>query len=338
MKIKAAAAATLILLVATIALPTLTQKAEAESDKSSAYAVNAILGKALINVQTLVAQERGSEAYDELNKRLEDARKLAETAQRELKEGEYQRALSDSMRALTTLTSVAAELNEDAGEQIVAAKHSTLRISSLLNVVKNLTEAASAKGYDVSAVKLRLEAAKRLVEEAQTLSAKRDALGAGKKVAESKSTLSHIVSALSQVYGEEKVEIVEGYVNKTLNRIYGVEGVEGRFTELIKEINSSKKHLQAGRLRPALKNISEAMKQMEKMVNDDLKKVNEELNSLKKQINDLKAKGVNVEGLERFLQEATETVKQASTHLEKGDYITARIRLAQLESALHRLR
>lgn len=334
-KVKVAAAAILVLLPALI-LPAYTLT-YAESDESSAYAVNSILEKAISKMQMLVAQERGSQKYEALNKRLGYANELAERVQKELRERAYQQALNSSMEAFTILSSVAAELRESEEEQMVAAKHSALRMGTLLGGVKNLTEAAAAKGYDVSVLKRKLEDASRLVEDANSLYAKGDFSNAGKRLAESRSMLGQVMSDLSRAYEKEKVELVKEFVNKTLSRIYEVEA-EGRFIEQVKELNSSRHQLQSGKLKLALKNINEVMKQMEKKVNNDLKNIKEELVSVKKQISDLQAKGVNVEKQRKMIEEASRMVEQAALIANKGDYITAKTMLTQAESILRSLR
>lgn len=340
LKLKAVAttASIALLILAAFTLPTTFETADAQDERSSAYAVNMILEKALRNIQTLVEQERGTQAYEVLNRRLEGVRQMAEAAQRELKEGAYQQALSASMNALKSLTSITAELKDSADEEIVAAKHTTLRMNIFVNSIKNLTELASTKGYDVSTLKSRLKDVETLVKEAQNLSAKQDTLGSSQKIAESKKMLGHIISDLCRAYDKEKVKIVEDYVNKTLKRIYEVEEVRSRFTEQIKEFNSTKNQIQGGNFRSSLKRINEALENMEKKVREDLNNVKEEMVNLKKQINNLKAKGVNVEKQERLLQEAANMIEQASTYLEKGDYVAARMKIAQIESVLHRFR
>lgn len=337
MKVKVVAIVTVVLLAA-IALPILTQRADAKDDRGSAYAVNAILEKALARIEELVAEEKGTQTYDALKKRLEYAQQLAENARMGLERGAYQQALNDSMRALTVLSSVAAQLKENKDEEVVAAQHSILRVNTFLNGLKNLTDAASAKGFDVSGVKMKLEAVERLVEEARTLSAKKDSLGAGRKVAESKRGLGQIVSALNQAYEKERVKLIERYVNDTLSRIYGVEEARSGFIEQIRDLNSTRRQMQAGDSRQAIKGVNEAMKQIERKLSEDLKRANEELFNLKERVNDLKARGVKVERLEALIQEATDLLTQASAHLEKGDYVAARVKLAQAEAALQRLR
>lgn len=338
MVVKAAAIAMLILLAAlTIPQHALTGTDAGEA-RNSAYAVNQILGEAIKNLQTILKEEEGNQVYEALKIRLKDAEALAERAQKALNEGAYQDALNTSLKALSIVKNAAAEISEDEEEQLVAAAHSALRISTVLSGVKNLTDVASAKGYDVSNLRERLEVVSKLLEEARSLSARGDALGAGRKVAESKSMLGHLVSGLNQAYAKEKAKLAEEYVNKILSRIFSAEGVKNKFTEQIEELNISKRHIQAGNLRPAIKQIKEAMKQMQKGLKEDLKKVSDELLKLRKQINDLKAGGVDVEREERLIQEVSKLVEQATAYLEKGDYIAAKMKVVDAEAALRRLR
>ena len=337
MVVKAAALATLILLAA-LTVPQITMtEADADGVKNSAYAVNQILDKAIKNIQTVLKGE-GDQAYEALRIRLKEAVTLAEKAQKALNEGTYQDALNNSLKALSIVKSVAAEIKESEEEQIVAASHSTLRMSTLLSSVKNLTESAAAKGYDVSNISEKLAAVSKLVEEARNLSARGDALGAGRRVAETKSMLGHLMSNLNQAYTKEKANLAEEYVNQTLLKIFSAEGVKSRFKEQIEKLNSSRRHIQAGNLGEAVKQINEAMRQMKKSLSEEVKSLGEEIQKIRKQLNDIKAKGVNVDREERMLQDAYELLEQATALLENGDYLAARIKIAEAEAVLQRLR
>jgi tetratricopeptide (TPR) repeat protein len=338
MVVKAAALATLILLAAlTVPQVTLTE-ADAGGVKDSAYALNQILNKAIANLQTVLKRGEGDQAYEALNIRLKEAGTLAEKAQKALNEGAYQDALNNSLKALSIVKSVAAEIKESEEEQILAASHSTLRMSALLTNIKNMTNSAAAKGYNVSNLAERFVAVTKLVEEARNLSARGDALGADRRVAEAKSMLGHLVSNLNQAYAKEKAKLAEEYVNKTLGRIFSAEGAKGRFKEQIEELNSSRRQIQAGKLGEAVKQINEAMKQMKKNLGEEAKRLGEEIQKIRKQLNDIKARGVNVDREERMLQEASKLAEQATALLEKGDYIAARMKVAEAETILQRLR
>jgi len=338
MVVKAAAITTLILLAA-LTVPQLTlTEAEAGGVKNSAYALNQILERAIKNVQTVLNEEEGNKAYEALKTRLEEAETLAERAQKALNEGAYQDALNISLKALNIVKSIAAEIKESEEEQIVAASHSTLRMNAILCNLKNLTDSAAVKGYNVSNLSEKLEAVSKLVEEARSLSAKGDALGAGRRVAETKIMLGHLVSSLSQAYAKEKIKLAEEYVNKILTRISGAEDAKSRFKEQIEELNSSKRQIQAGNLSIAIKRVNEAMKRMEKNLNEEIKELSDELLTLEKRLNVIKARGVNIEREEKMLQEVSKLVEQAKAFLEKGDYITARMKLAEAEDVLERLR
>jgi tetratricopeptide (TPR) repeat protein len=338
MVVKAAALATLILLAAlTVPQFTLTE-ADAGGIKDSAYALKQILDKAVANLQTVVKGGEGNQTQEVLKIRLKEAETLAEKVQKALNEGAYQDAVNSSLKALSILRSVAAEIREDEGEQVVASSHSTLRMNNLLSRIKNLTEAAAAKGYNVSNLAEKLTAVSQLVEEARSLSARGDSLGAGEKVAEAKRMLGHLVSSLNQAYAKEKARLAEDYVNKTLGRIFSAEGLKGRFKEQIEELNSSRRQIQAGNLGAAMKQINEAMRQMKKSLSEEAKRVVEEVQQIRKHLNDIKARGVNVEREERMLQEASKLVEQATALMEKGDYIAARMKIAEAEAILHRLR
>jgi len=335
--IKAAAIATLILLAA-LTFPQLTlTEAEAGGVKNSAYALNQILERAIKNVQTMLNEEGGNKAYEALKIRLKEAENLAERAQKALREGAYQDALNTSLKALTIVKSIAAEIKESKEEQRVAASHSTLRMSILLSGLKNLTDSAAAKGYNVSNLSGKLEAVAKLVEEARSLSARGDALGAGRMVAEAKRMLGHVVSNLNKAYVEKKSKLAEEYVNKTLGRIFSAEGVKDRFKEQIEELKSSRHHIQAGNLGAAMKQINEAMKLMKKSLSEELKKVRDEIQQIEKRLNNSKARGVDVEKEEKMLQEASKLIEQATTLLEKGDYLAAKF-IADAEAILQRLR
>jgi len=336
--VKAAAIATLILLAA-LTVPQLTlTEAEAGEVKNSAYALNQILERAIKNVQTVLSGEEGNKAYEALKSRLKEAETLAERARKALNEGTYQDALNTSLKALNIVKSIAAEIKESEEEQIVAATHSTLRMSILLSGLKNLTDSAAAKGYTTSNLSEKLEAVSKLVEEAKSLSARGDTLGAGRRVAEAKSMLGHLVSSLNKAYAEEKRRLAEEYVNRTLGRIFSAEDVRGRFKEQIEELNLSRRQLQAGNLGAAVAQINEAMKQMKKSLNEELKKVADRIQQIEKRLNESRVRGVDVEREERMLQEASKLVEQATALMEKGDYIAARMRVAEAEAILQRLR
>jgi hypothetical protein len=338
MVVKAATLAALILLAAlTVPQITLTE-ADAGGVKGSAYALNQILDKAITNLQTVLKGGEGDQAYEALKIRLKEAETLAEKAQKAFNEGAYQDALNNSLKALSIVKSVAAEIKESEEEQIVAASHSTLRMSALLTNIKNMTNSAAAKGYNISNLAERLAAVSQLVDEAKSLSAKGDALGAGRRVAEAKSMLGHLVSNLNQAYAKEKAKLAEEYVNKTLGRLFGAEGAKGGFKEQIEGLNASRRQIQAGKLGEAVKQINEVMKQMKKNLSEEVKSLGEEIQKIRRQLNDIKAKGVNVDREERMLQEASKLAEQATALLEKGDYIAARMKVAEAETILQRLR
>ena len=338
MVVKAATLAALILLAAlTVPQITLTE-ADAGGVKGSAYALNQILDKAITNLQTVLKGGEGDQAYEALKIRLKEAETLAEKAQKAFNEGAYQDALNNSLKALSIVKSVAAEIKESEGEQIVAASHSTLRMSALLTNIKNMTNSAAAKGYNISNLAEKLAAVSQLVDEAKSLSAKGDALGAGRRVAEAKSMLGHLVSNLNQAYAKEKAKLAEEYVNKTLGRLFGAEGAKGGFKEQIEGLNASRRQIQAGKLGEAVKQINEVMKQMKKNLSEEVKSLGEEIQKIRRQLNDIKAKGVNVDREERMLQEASKLAEQATALLEKGDYIAARMKVAEAETILQRLR
>jgi len=338
MVVKAATLAALILLAAlTVPQITLTE-ADAGGVKGSAYALNQILKKAITNLQTVLKGGEGDQAYEALKIRLKEAETLAEKAQKAFNEGAYQDALNNSLKALSIVKSVAAEIKESEEEQIVAASHSTLRMSALLTNIKNMTNSAAAKGYNISNLAEKLAAVSQLVDEAKSLSAKGDALGAGRRVAEAKSMLGHLVSNLNQAYAKEKAKLAEEYVNKTLGRLFGAEGAKGGFKEQIEGLNASRRQIQAGKLGEAVKQINEVMKQMKKNLSEEVKSLGEEIQKIRRQLNDIKAKGVNVDREERMLQEASKLAEQATALLEKGDYIAARMKVAEAETILQRLR
>jgi septation ring formation regulator EzrA len=338
MVVKAATLAALILLAAlTVPQITLTE-ADAGGVKGSAYALNQILDKAITNLQTVLKGGEGDQAYEALKIRLKEAETLAEKAQKAFNEGAYQDALNNSLKALSIVKSVAAEIKESEEEQIVAASHSTLRMSALLTNIKNMTNSAAAKGYNISNLAEKLAAVSQLVDEAKSLSAKGDALGAGRRVAEAKSMLGHLVSNLNQAYAKEKAKLAEEYVNKTLGRLFGAEGAKGGFKEQIEGLNASRRQIQAGKLGEAVKQINEVMKQMKKNLSEEVKSLGEEIQKIRRQLNDIKAKGVNVDREERMLQEASKLAEQATALLEKGDYIAARMKVAEAETILQRLR
>jgi len=338
MVVKAATLAALILLAAlTVPQITLTE-ADAGGVEGSAYALNQILNKAITNLQTVLKGGEGDQAYEALKIRLKEAETLAEKAQKAFNEGAYQDALNNSLKALSIVKSVAAEIKESEEEQIVAASHSTLRMSALLTNIKNMTNSAAAKGYNISNLAEKLAAVSQLVDEAKSLSAKGDALGAGRRVAEAKSMLGHLVSNLNQAYAKEKAKLAEEYVNKTLGRLFGAEGAKGGFKEQIEGLNASRRQIQAGKLGEAVKQINEVMKQMKKNLSEEVKSLGEEIQKIRRQLNDIKAKGVNVDREERMLQEASKLAEQATALLEKGDYIAARMKVAEAEMILQRLR
>ena len=338
MVVKAATLAALILL-ASLTVPQITlTEADAGGVKGSAYALNQILDKAITNLQTVLKGGEGDQAYEALKIRLKEAETLAEKAQKAFNEGAYQDALNNSLKALSIVKSVAAEIKESEEEQIVAASHSTLRMSALLTNIKNMTNSAAAKGYNISNLAERLAAVSQLVDEAKSLSAKGDALGAGRRVAEAKSMLGHLVSNLNQAYAKEKAKLAEEYVNKTLGRLFGAEGAKGGFKEQIEGLNASRRQIQAGKLGEAVKQINEVMKQMKKNLSEEVKSLGEEIQKIRRQLNDIKAKGVNVDREERMLQEASKLAEQATALLEKGDYIAARMKVAEAETILQRLR
>jgi septation ring formation regulator EzrA len=338
MVVKAATLAALILLAAlTVPQITLTE-ADAGGVEGSAYALNQILDKAITNLQTVLRGGEGDQAYEALKIRLKEAETLAEKAQKAFNEGAYQDALNNSLKALSIVKSVAAEIKESEEEQIVAASHSTLRMSALLTNIKNMTNSAAAKGYNISNLAEKLAAVSQLVDEAKSLSAKGDALGAGRRVAEAKSMLGHLVSNLNQAYAKEKAKLAEEYVNKTLGRLFGAEGAKGGFKEQIEGLNASRRQIQAGKLGEAVKQINEVMKQMKKNLSEEVKSLGEEIQKIRRQLNDIKAKGVNVDREERMLQEASKLAEQATALLEKGDYIAARMKVAEAETILQRLR
>jgi septation ring formation regulator EzrA len=338
MVVKAATLAALILLAAlTVPQITLTE-ADAGGVEGSAYALNQILNKAITNLQTVLKGGEGDQAYEALKIRLKEAETLAEKAQKAFNEGAYQDALNNSLKALSIVKSVAAEIKESEEEQIVAASHSTLRMSALLTNIKNMTNSAAAKGYNISNLAEKLAAVSQLVDEAKSLSAKGDALGAGRRVAEAKSMLGHLVSNLNQAYAKEKAKLAEEYVNKTLGRLFGAEGAKGGFKEQIEGLNASRRQIQAGKLGEAVKQINEVMKQMKKNLSEEVKSLGEEIQKIRRQLNDIKAKGVNVDREERMLQEASKLAEQATALLEKGDYIAARMKVAEAETILQRLR
>jgi len=338
MVVKAATLAALILL-ASLTVPQITlTEADAGGVKGSAYALNQILDKAITNLQTVLKGGEGDQAYEALKIRLKEAETLAEKAQKAFNEGAYQDALNNSLKALSIVKSVAAEIKESEEEQIVAASHSTLRMSALLTNIKNMTNSAAAKGYNISNLAEKLAAVSQLVDEAKSLSAKGDALGAGRRVAEAKSMLGHLVSNLNQAYAKEKAKLAEEYVNKTLGRLFGAEGAKGGFKEQIEGLNASRRQIQAGKLGEAVKQINEVMKQMKKNLSEEVKSLGEEIQKIRRQLNDIKAKGVNVDREERMLQEASKLAEQATALLEKGDYIAARMKVAEAETILQRLR
>jgi septation ring formation regulator EzrA len=211
-------------------------------------------------------------------------------------------------------------------------------MSALLTNIKNMTNSAAAKGYNISNLAEKLAAVSQLVDEAKSLSAKGDALGAGRRVAEAKSMLGHLVSNLNQAYAKEKARLAEEYVNKTLGRLFGAEGAKGGFKEQIEGLNASRRQIQAGKLGEAVKQINEVMKQMKKNLSEEVKSLGEEIQKIRRQLNDIKAKGVNVDREERMLQEASKLAEQATALLEKGDYIAARMKVAEAETILQRLR
>ena len=338
MRVKAVLMAAIILAATLTTVQFTLTYANAREDGDSAYALNLILERSIKNIQAILKEEENNQAYEALNLRLKDASMLAERAREALDRGEYQDAVNGSMRALSILNSIAAEIRESKDERTVAASHSALRMSIMLSGVKNLTEAAAAKGYNISNLKERLEAVSKLVEEARSLSAKGDSLEAGRKVAETKSKLGHLVSDLNQAYAKEKMKLAEEYVNRTLSRIFSAEEVRSKFTEQIKELNSSKDQIKMGSLGPAIKRINEAMKRMEKSIKEDLRKIDDDLLRIRKQISDLKVKGANTERVEKLVQEASRLAEQAKAYAEKGDYIAARIKIAEVEAALQRLR
>ena len=335
--VKAAALVTLILLAALTIPPLAVTEADAGGVKDSASALTQILDKAITNLQTILGGS-GDQAFEGLKIRLREAETLAEEARNALNEGAYQEALNNSLKALSIVKSVAAEIKESEEEQAVAASHSTLRMDNLLSRIKNLTEVAAAKGYNVSNLAEKLAAVSKLVEEARSLSARGDSLGASRNVAEAKSMLGHLVSSLNQAYAKEKAKLAEEYVNKTLGMIFSAGDLKGRFKEQIEELNSSRRQIQAGNLGAAMKQINEAMRQMKKSLDKEAKKVGEEVQQIRKHLNDVKARGVNVEREERMLQEASKLVEQATALIEKGDYIAARMKIADAEAILHRLR